>query len=88
MEWVFSGGCGSGGPSARAGGSVAGPALVRHDEEIEIANSHVRNLGGAPRAIVEFRSGGSAVDVFELALAPSFLRAICSIRSFGIANYP
>jgi hypothetical protein len=45
------------------GGSVAGPALVRRDEEIETAASHVRNLGGAPRAIVEFRSGGAAVDV-------------------------
>src|SRR4030088_197859 len=45
------------------GGSVAGPALVRRDEEIEAAASHVRNLGGGPRAIVEFRSGGAAVDV-------------------------
>src|SRR3977135_1198260 len=45
------------------GGSVAGPSLVRRDEEIETAASHVRNLGGGPRAIVEFRSGGAAVDV-------------------------
>ena len=44
-------------------------------------------LAGAPRALVEFRSGGAAVDVFELALAPSFLRAIRSIRSFGIAKF-
>jgi hypothetical protein len=67
--------------------SIFRAALVRRDEEIETAASHVRNLGGAPRAIVEFRSGGAAVDVFELALAPSFLRAICSIRSFGIAKF-
>jgi hypothetical protein len=45
------------------GGSVAGPALVRRDEEIETTAGHVGNLGGAPRAIVEFRSGGAAVDV-------------------------
>src|ERR1700730_1821338 len=45
------------------GGSVAGPALVRRDEEIETAAGHVGNLGGAPRALVEFRSGGAAVDV-------------------------
>jgi hypothetical protein len=47
----------------RLGGSVAGPALVRRDEEIETAAGHVGNLGGAPRAIVEFRSGGAAIDV-------------------------
>src|SRR5439155_26002701 len=42
-------------------------------------------------AQVEFRSCGAAVDVdqicFELAPAPSFLRAICSIASFGIAKF-
>src|SRR5450432_2456258 len=69
------------------GGSVAGPALVRRDQEVETAAGHVGNLGGAPRAFVEFRSGGAAVDVFGLALAPSFLRAICSIPSFGIAKF-
>jgi hypothetical protein len=31
--------------------------------------------------------GALAVDVFGLALAPSFLRAICSIPSFGIAKF-
>jgi len=45
------------------GGGVAGPALVRRDEEIETAAGHIGNLGGAPRALVEFRSGGAAVDV-------------------------
>jgi hypothetical protein len=69
------------------GGSVAGPSLVRRDEEIETAAGHVGNLGRAPRAIVEFRSGGATVDVgpdlLGLALAPSFLRAVCSIPSFG-----
>jgi hypothetical protein len=45
------------------GGSVAGPALVRRGEEIETAAGHVGNLGGAPRALVEFRAGGAAVDV-------------------------
>jgi hypothetical protein len=45
------------------GGSVAGLALVRCDEEIETSSRRVGNLGGAPRAIVEFRSGGAAVDV-------------------------
>jgi hypothetical protein len=65
------------------GGSVAGPAIVRRDQEIETAVGHVGNLGGAPRALIEFRSDGAAVDVFGLALAPSFLRAICSIPSFG-----
>ncbi|WP_298596661.1 hypothetical protein [uncultured Sphingorhabdus sp.] len=45
------------------GGSVAGPAHVRRDEEIEPAAGHVGNLSGTPRAIVEFRSGGAAVDV-------------------------
>src|SRR5262245_22963489 len=43
--------------------SVAGPALVRRDEEIKAATGHVGNLGGAPRAVVEFRAGGAAVDV-------------------------
>jgi hypothetical protein len=42
-------------------------------------------------ANVEFRSRGAAVDVdqicFGLAPAPSFLRAICSIPSFGIAEF-
>jgi hypothetical protein len=42
-------------------------------------------------AHVEFRSRGAAVDVdqicFGLAPAPSFLRAICSIPSFGIAKF-
>src|SRR6267378_631606 len=69
--------------SARAWRQRAGPARVRRDEEIETAAGYVGNLGGAPRALVEFRSGGAAVDVFGLALAPSFLRAICSIDSFG-----
>ncbi len=32
-------------------------------------------------------TGAPAVDVFGLALAPSFLRAICSIPSFGIAKF-
>jgi hypothetical protein len=32
-------------------------------------------------------TGALAVDVFGLALAPSFLRAICSIPSFGIAKF-
>src|SRR5437016_2636810 len=41
------------------GGSVAGPALVRRDEEIETAAGYVGNLGGAARAIVEFRSDGA-----------------------------
>src|SRR5262249_25109059 len=45
------------------GGSVAGSALVRRDEEIETAAGHVGNLGGAPCAPVEFRSGGAAVDI-------------------------
>ena len=40
---------------------------------------------------VEFRSRGAAVDVdqicFGLAPVPSFLRAICSIPSFGIAKF-
>jgi len=31
--------------------------------------------------------GAPAVDVFGLALAPLFLRAICSIPSFGIAKF-
>ena len=55
--------------------------------KIETADGHVGNLGGAPRAVVEFRSDGAVVDVFGLALAPSFLRAICSIPSFGIAKF-
>ena len=42
-------------------------------------------------ANVEFRSRGAAVDVdqicFGLAPAPSFLRAICSLPSFGIAEF-
>jgi len=29
---------------------------------VETAAGHVGNLGGAPRALVEFRSGGAAVD--------------------------
>jgi len=36
------------------------------------------------------RLGGVAVDVFELALAPSFLRAICSnslVRNIGISKF-
>ena len=49
--------------SARAWRQRAGPALVRRGEEIETAAGHVGNLGGAPRALVEFRSGGAAVDV-------------------------
>ena len=32
-------------------------------------------------------TGALAVDVFWLALAPSFLRAICSIPSFGISKF-
>ena len=32
-------------------------------------------------------TGVLAVDVFGLTLAPSFLRAICSIPSFGIAKF-
>src|SRR5260370_18425209 len=32
-------------------------------------------------------TGALAVDVFGLALAPSFLRAICSILSFRIAKF-
>lgn len=46
------------------GGSVAEPAIVRRDQEMETAVRHFGNLGGAPRALVEFRSGGAAVDVF------------------------
>lgn len=65
------------------GGSAAGSAIVRRDQEIETAVGHVANLGGAPRALVEFRSEGAAVDVFGLAIAPSFSLAICSILSFG-----
>jgi hypothetical protein len=42
-------------------------------------------------ANVEFRSRGAAVDVgqicFGVAPAPSLLRAICSIPSFGIAKF-
>ena len=42
-------------------------------------------------ASVEFWSRGTAVDVgqicFGVAPAPSFLRAICSIPSFGIAKF-
>ena len=42
-------------------------------------------------ANVEFRSRGAAVVVdqicFGLAPAPSFLRAICSIASLGIAKF-
>ena len=49
--------------SPELGGSVAGPALVRRDEEIETAAGHVGNLGGTPCVLVEFRSGGAAVDV-------------------------
>src|SRR5438093_10169336 len=49
--------------SARAWRQRAGPALVRRGEEIETAAGHVGNLGGTPRALVEFRSGGAAVDV-------------------------
>ncbi|MDE2468772.1 MAG: hypothetical protein KGL35_08520 [Bradyrhizobium sp.] len=32
-------------------------------------------------------TAAAAVDVFGLALAPSFLRTICSIASFGIAEF-
>jgi hypothetical protein len=32
-------------------------------------------------------TGALAVDVFGLALAPSFLRAICSIPSLGISKF-
>jgi hypothetical protein len=32
-------------------------------------------------------TGALAVDVFGLALAPWFLRAICSILSFGIVEF-
>jgi hypothetical protein len=49
--------------SARAWRQRAGPALVRRGEEIETAAGHGGNLGGAPRALVEFQSGGAAVDV-------------------------
>jgi hypothetical protein len=45
------------------GGGVAGPAFVGRDDEIDTAAGHIGNLGGAPRAVVEFRSGGAAVDV-------------------------
>jgi hypothetical protein len=45
------------------GCSVAWPGCVRRDEEVETAAGHVGNLSGAPRALVEFRSGGAAVDV-------------------------
>jgi hypothetical protein len=67
-----------GGHPPELGSSVAGPAHVRRDEEIETAAGHIGDLGGAPRTIVEFRAGGAPVDVFGLARAPSFLRAICS----------
>ena len=73
-------------PTARAYGSVAGP-LVRRGEEIETVACHVGNLGGTPRALVEFgraaRQSTSVLISLGLALAPSFLRAIYSIRSFG-----
>jgi hypothetical protein len=72
------------------GGRVAGPALVRRDEEIEAAAGYVGNLDGAPRAIVESRLGGAAVDVgsdlLGVGARPPFLRAICSIPSFGMAK--
>lgn len=37
--------------------------------------------------LVEFTSGAAAVDVFALVLMPSFLRAICSMPSFGISKF-
>jgi len=52
-----------GGHPPELGGSVAGLALVRRDEEIETAAGHVGNLGRTSRAIVESRSGSAAVDV-------------------------
>jgi hypothetical protein len=76
--------CGSGSPSATAWRQRCRPVIVRGNQEVVTATGHVGNLGGAPRALVEFRSGGA---VFGLALAPSFLRAICSNRSFGIAKF-
>jgi len=42
-----------------AQGACARPAW----HEIETAAGHVGNLGGAPRALVEFRSDGAAFDV-------------------------
>ena len=40
-----------------------------------------------PDQALSLITGALAVDVFGLALAPSFLRAICSIPSFGIAKF-
>jgi hypothetical protein len=36
-----------------------------------------------PDQVLSLITGALAVDVFGLVLAPSFLRAICSIPSFG-----
>ena len=68
-----------GGHPPGLGSSVAGPAHVRRDEEIETAAGHIGDPSGVSRTIVEFRAGGAPVDVFGLAHAPSFLRAICLI---------
>jgi hypothetical protein len=40
-----------------------------------------------PDQALSLITGTLAVDVFGLALAPSFLRAICSIPPFGIAKF-
>jgi hypothetical protein len=66
-------------------------ALVRRDEEIETFAGHVGNLGGAPRALVEFRSGGAAVNVGpdQLGVAARAIvlaGGIWSIPSFGITK--
>jgi hypothetical protein len=45
------------------GCSVTGRLLVWGDEEVETAAGHVGDLGGSPRAIIEFGSGGAAVDI-------------------------
>jgi len=51
----------------------------------------VGSLGGAPRAVSSFgraaRQSTSVLICFGLALAPSFLRAIRSIPSFGITKF-
>ena len=71
--------------------SVAGPALVRRDEEIEPAASHLGDLSRAPRAPVEFRSGtrqsmfGS--DLLRVSACAIVLAAICSVPLFGIAKF-
>jgi len=71
------------------GGSVAGPALVRRDEEIETVTSEI--LAGLHAPLSNFgraaRQSTSVLICLGLAHTPSFLRATCSIPSFGIAKF-